>query len=117
MALTEREIARGGLRGTASVTFASACLAFALASGAIIPGLTLGEKPTVLRTTEISDSTPYATKIVTWVDQENRFQARSTLGKRLATFRNRAIEKGMPLLDADAIELEMSLRRGEAVGV
>jgi len=48
------------------------------------------------------------------MSQERPFIPRTDLGKKLLELRNKAIAKGMPLLDQDDILLEVQKRRGLA---
>src|SRR5208283_32328 len=104
MSLSEKAILRHIAQGTTSITVISVPLVFAaLFSGVVNAGPLPAEKPEVFRIIEVSAGKSHLAKIVTWIDLQNHFQARTALGKRLLSIRNRAIEKGMPLLDAGDI--------------
>ncbi|MBS3907055.1 MAG: hypothetical protein KGZ49_08470 [Syntrophaceae bacterium] len=117
MSLTENTIARSREQETTSVTGTPVSIvAVALLSGVLAPAPLISfEKHESYKIIVVPSVKSQIAKIITWTDTESYFQPRTLLGKRLLAIRNRAISKGLPLLDADEIMLELSRRRGELI--
>jgi len=63
---------------------------------------------------EASDPSIPACQISAWgYTAERVYRPKTTLGEKLMALRNRAIAKGLRLLDADEISEEIRRRRGE----
>lgn len=116
MSLTENNIAPKRALETTSITGTSvSILVIAMLSGTLATAsLNLNGKYEHYTINEVP-SAKQITKIITWSDKENYFQPMTPLGKRLLAIRNRAISKGLTLLDADEILSELSRRRGDLI--
>ncbi len=113
MPLTEVTIARRREMETASTTGTSVpIVSVALLGGALLtPPDILLKKLLHYKRTQVSS--PAIIKMFTRSMSEGSFQPKTFLGKQLLAIRNRAISKGLALLDADEIGAELSRRRGE----
>ena len=119
MSLTENAIARNGAKETTSVTPkpASFVPVAVLSSDSATALLISLEKNECYKITQVPSAISQVARINSWIDTKYYFQPRTILGKRLLAIRNKAISKGLPLLDADEIISDLSDRRGEITRV
>lgn len=117
MSFTESNIAQSLTQETSSLTPKPVSFLVALLLG----GVLVAVPSSVTRSTEnysaiqVPSSKSQTLHITTWLDEKEHYQPRTPLGRQLLAIRKRAISKGLALLDANEIRLEISRRRGEAV--
>lgn len=116
MSVTEQIFARLLAEETYSVVTKPAALfaMLSLLSGALPAPTVIPHKIPYIKAIEVSDSYSQVCRTTEWGTTEKReYRPKTALGERLMALRNKAIAKGIILLDRNEIDEEVRRRRGE----
>ncbi len=117
MSFTENNIAQSLTQETPSLTPKPVSFLVALLLGGVLAAVpsSITRSPEDYSAIEVPSSKSQTIHITTWLDETEYYQIRTPLGRQLLAIRKKAISKGLTLLDANEIRLEISRRRGELV--